>query len=529
MGATSQLLLTMILVQVGLCAFLGTGFGLGICAVVGQLASGSDYPFRMMWFTTIVGGHRPLIFDGETLARRGSSAIILLALSRREGPTMPLVFVHGVNTRNTDEDYTRSVAARKTMFEQIVVPAVVKRGFPDFSVAEDIYWGDLGVGFAWNLRSVPPTKLLQSLGAVTEAAPNLDLLELVLAPKPASSGVQSLGVAQPLVAASKANAGALVRAIFAPEADRFAPREMSAGTEGLSPSDAEKAASQGEHLGLMLIAAELFAAAAEAKPELVTGTTDSEVLDKIQNGVVDRYRELVEQRNSLVSTGQIQHLGQGGNPIGWVTDHLASLIDAAKSAASSAIAETQRAASLVALKEVRDGLSRRALRFLGDAFVYLHHGKTRNPAIFDRVKKGLLALDGRKNQHNEREPYILVSHSFGSEIVYDLLSSGTLSDLTIDLWVTAGAQTSLFAEMLLFDKLPNLPSDMSNFVLGRPSGVMKWINFYDAADVLSYLHEPIFGKRAVTDIPVRAQANVTNAHGHYFVDPSFYQRIAAEI
>ena len=66
---------------------------------------------------------------------------------------MPLVFVHGVNTRCTDEDYSRAAAARKTMFEQIVAPAVAKRGFPEFSVADDIYWGDLGVAFGWNLRS----------------------------------------------------------------------------------------------------------------------------------------------------------------------------------------------------------------------------------------------------------------------------------------------------------------------------------------------------------------------------------------
>jgi len=55
MGATSRLLLTMIFVQSGLCALLGTGLGLGLCAIVGQLAIVEfDYPFRMMWFTPVV-------------------------------------------------------------------------------------------------------------------------------------------------------------------------------------------------------------------------------------------------------------------------------------------------------------------------------------------------------------------------------------------------------------------------------------------------------------------------------------------
>ena len=55
MGATSSMLLAMVLVQAGTCALLGTGLGLGLCALVGQFASEVEYPFRMMWFTPLVG------------------------------------------------------------------------------------------------------------------------------------------------------------------------------------------------------------------------------------------------------------------------------------------------------------------------------------------------------------------------------------------------------------------------------------------------------------------------------------------
>lgn len=56
MGASSRLLLTMIVVQAGLCALIGTGLGLGLCAIVGQIAIAEfDYPFRMMWFTPLLG------------------------------------------------------------------------------------------------------------------------------------------------------------------------------------------------------------------------------------------------------------------------------------------------------------------------------------------------------------------------------------------------------------------------------------------------------------------------------------------
>jgi putative ABC transport system permease protein len=55
MGASSKLLLAMVFVQAGLCAILGTGIGLGLCGVIGQIAvAEADYPFRMMWFTPLV-------------------------------------------------------------------------------------------------------------------------------------------------------------------------------------------------------------------------------------------------------------------------------------------------------------------------------------------------------------------------------------------------------------------------------------------------------------------------------------------
>lgn len=55
MGGTPRILLTMILAQAGVIALLGTGFGLGLCAVVGEVVTTMSYPFRMMWFTPLLG------------------------------------------------------------------------------------------------------------------------------------------------------------------------------------------------------------------------------------------------------------------------------------------------------------------------------------------------------------------------------------------------------------------------------------------------------------------------------------------
>jgi putative ABC transport system permease protein len=55
MGAQSRTVVSMVLVQAATCALLGTGIGIGLCGIVGDVAMRMGYPFRMMWFTPLVG------------------------------------------------------------------------------------------------------------------------------------------------------------------------------------------------------------------------------------------------------------------------------------------------------------------------------------------------------------------------------------------------------------------------------------------------------------------------------------------
>lgn len=61
MGTTPRVLLSMIFAQAGLCALLGTGLGIGLCGILGELAQMAGYPFRIMWFTPLLGGVMVLI------------------------------------------------------------------------------------------------------------------------------------------------------------------------------------------------------------------------------------------------------------------------------------------------------------------------------------------------------------------------------------------------------------------------------------------------------------------------------------
>ena len=63
MGTSQSMLLLMIFFQAGVCAFLGTGIGIGLCAVIGKIIVQLGYPFRMMWFTPLVGAFGVLVIS----------------------------------------------------------------------------------------------------------------------------------------------------------------------------------------------------------------------------------------------------------------------------------------------------------------------------------------------------------------------------------------------------------------------------------------------------------------------------------
>ncbi|MDL2354372.1 MAG: FtsX-like permease family protein [Pseudomonadota bacterium] len=61
MGATRATLLAMIFAQAGMAALVGTGLGLGLCAIAGQFARMAAYPFRIMWYTPVAGAAMVLL------------------------------------------------------------------------------------------------------------------------------------------------------------------------------------------------------------------------------------------------------------------------------------------------------------------------------------------------------------------------------------------------------------------------------------------------------------------------------------
>lgn len=56
MGASARQIVAMVFAQAAICALLGAGLGLGLCAIAGRIFTAYGFPFRLMWFAPALGG-----------------------------------------------------------------------------------------------------------------------------------------------------------------------------------------------------------------------------------------------------------------------------------------------------------------------------------------------------------------------------------------------------------------------------------------------------------------------------------------
>jgi hypothetical protein len=179
----------------------------------------------------------------------------------------------------------------------------------------------------------------------------------------------------------------------------------------------------------------------------------------------------------------------------------------------------------LAVKVLRPSLNRSASMFLGDILVYL---RQREEHGADGPIATTIATD-LSRAHEACTPddpqVIVIAHSMGGNIVYDLLS-GLRPDLSCDVLVTVGSQVGVFAELKLFDKV-QAPANPATDRLPKPPGVGRWINVFDLNDILGFATERIFD--GVRDFRYSTGKGVFAAHSTYFVRPSFYHRLATRL
>lgn len=439
---------------------------------------------------------------------------------------MPIVFIHGVNVRDT-KGYRQTAGLRRRMFQTLVISPLASR-FGSLEVAEDIFWGDLGVTYRWDLQSLPKVEL-EGLGAedgFTEVLTHSALFDVVAASEtrsvtPSSRALEPLGPRSTSGLANAANKDAATTAAAIVAGERAALIDSAARLETESaptaaPEEAKRDELEGERIASLLLAMELVAGDPAVATTLATATTDDQVIDAVHNAITDRYAE-------PATPVALEGLGVRD----WVKDKLKRLGDGVKRVASIASQPkdaTLRAASLGVLAWKREAITRRASIFLGDIFEYLRRGQDDNAGISERVELRLRAVAALRSDDS---PLVVVSHSFGSAIFYDLVTSERFEG-PVDLWVSAGAQVPFFAEMRFFATSPDDVPRPEQHTLQRPPQIRRWLNVWDPADVLSFIAKPVFGD-TVKDVIQRDGANVADAHSAYFTSRDFYEHLRTEL
>ncbi|MEV0902444.1 hypothetical protein [Actinoplanes sp. NPDC049802] len=381
---------------------------------------------------------------------------------------MGLVFVHGIGNRTGKGAYTETVALRDALFERFLIA----RALPALAGTEirNPMWGDIGAHLRWKHASLPRGRR-EKLGAdVGELA---DLYSAV-------GGVpgRSLAGLAPADAVDFLFTVADLRGRSAAEIEDLADYAVALADgcgDGTAPAAGDEAAQR----------------------------DDAQVLDDLDRlaGHADRGGG---DRERLGRQGRFRGLGRRVLAAGLRRFRQQELGLPAKLAAS-------------ALRRLG---SENVSLLIGDVFEYLTTRGTREQP--GEIVELVCADLDRASQDG---PLVIVAHSMGGNIVYDILSHFR-PDLEVDVFVTVGSQVGLFEELSLFrasDRTP--PADQVPPRVTAPEKVRHWINVVDPADVLAYRADPVFAGPVEYDYP----SEEPWAHTAYFRQPMFHKRLAARV
>jgi hypothetical protein len=155
-----------------------------------------------------------------------------------------------------------------------------------------------------------------------------------------------------------------------------------------------------------------------------------------------------------------------------------------------------------ALRHYRAGLSDATTPRVGDILLY----QARGDGIRQKIAQQIQAA-----QH----PVVLLGHSLGGIACVDLLALAE-NERVVGL-VTVGSQAPYLHEMGALSSVePNAK---------LPCYFPPWLNFYDRSDLLSYVAEPVFGKRVVEDVEIKSNQPFPLSHSAYWTNAHLWERL----
>lgn len=407
---------------------------------------------------------------------------------------MPLVFVHGVNTRYDPKDDPK-VEARDAMFRRFVMHHVSRdaRNAKIFNP----YWGDLAATFPYKHGGLPEGSY-EAFGGDDADVAEL-LADAVQASVVDPADTTALDPDRVLIAAASRSLPLAVDVLWTTAGNGASP-EMSAALAELAAITADyvdrhpnpdwvATVENDEAFAHQLVSAALADAAVPEEEHETFGI--SEVRDQLRFAVESIRTAVVTVRQTVTDV-----IGKGKELALQRADYL--------------------------LLRVRTPLHRTLITFLGDAFVYFRQREAATAQIGKKVSDDI--LEAARIRTATGEPLVIVAHSMGGNIVHDLLTS-TLAHVDVDVLVTVGSQVGVMEELRLFSSSnPAVPS-VNQPKMKKAPKVQQWINVFDTFDPLGFAASRVFDD--VKDY--RFRTGHAWAHGGYFVEPMFHQRLGERL
>lgn len=394
---------------------------------------------------------------------------------------MPLVFVHGVSVREGPE-YAQRVQSRDALFKKYVLRNLTPS--PDKVLLLNPYWGDAAARFAWGNASLPGH-------ALERFGPEDELSALLLG---AAFGEQMPAKQQLLIHLARQSLDQAIDLLWSIGASLVADMH------------------QAETLADLAILATNYAQAQPHPSWLGTVKNDEQFLSKLIHEVSTWSSTRTQQSEPNHSEWERFGIDTGWE---WIQEAAFRLQHSAG-----------KLSSQVLLDVSRSWAHKHAAYFLGDVLIYLDkRGTTQTPGpICSRV---LHALEQAEQQRSPDDPLlIMVGHSMGGNILYDLLTAFRPT-LQVDLLLTVGSQVAVFEELKLFHmsdaSVPATPQER----VGKPPNVARWLNVLDYNDVLGFATAGVFD--GTQDYVYTTGSGLLAAHSSYFTLPSFHRRLAERI
>ena len=385
---------------------------------------------------------------------------------------MAVVYVHGIGNRPGPR-YDSASELRRGLFERFLLPVAL----PEHRRVRifEPYWGDYGAEPAWGYASFPAAGG-EALGGSDELMDLLPFAIDVSRPDPAAI--------LPCVARGSLRDAVDLLYTAAPDGHTGALLDFAREVVAYCAAHEAQASDTSEDLRY---------------PWLSTVADDLGFVDRLCQEVAGSS----QGRESLGGSGRARdELAEGAG----------ALRRAWPARLSTPVAEGLRLL-----------FGNRLTLLVGDVLVYPERrGTAESPGPIIKVVAD--HLDEAVSGGAFGEPLIVVAHSMGGTIVYDLLSHYR-PDLVVDVLVTVGAQVGLMEELkLLRESRADIPSASVPSV-PRPTNIRRWINVVDRADLLGFRAAPVF--RGVDDYVYPSQA--VWAHTAYLRQPNFHARLAERV